>query len=297
MITRTDITNGYQNVQSTHSIADFILEYPEYSKKWKTDSNSIICLGVKNERELFSLYSKFKDKTPTVLFREPDIDNQLTSICLYGTPDIRKKLKHLPLLGKQYSVSDLHLKMQLTPQTKNQSVLEHGISVNKYFDKIIFSLKNNVFDDIKIPEIFIENKDIILNNILPIDIIKKYLLYHDCGKPFCITTDIDGKNHFPDHANISKDIYLKYFGFENNSYIISELIKHDMDFHILKPSLVDEYIDNNSKDKQFIFTLLLATLSELNSNAMMFGGYDSDSFKIKFKNFTKISNKIITKYK
>jgi hypothetical protein len=86
-------------VQSTHSIADFAYEYPEAFKNWKQDTNSIICLNVKNEEELLKLYEKLKSETESVLFFEPDI-NENTSICVYGTHEIRKKLKSLPLLLK-----------------------------------------------------------------------------------------------------------------------------------------------------------------------------------------------------
>ena len=92
IITRSDITNGYQAVQSTHSIADFAFEFPNTFSKWKGESNSIICLSVKNEYELIKLYDKFKELTDSVIFFEPDI-NEMTSLCLYGTADIRKKLR------------------------------------------------------------------------------------------------------------------------------------------------------------------------------------------------------------
>jgi hypothetical protein len=63
------------------------------------ESNSIICLSVKDEIELKNIHHKFKDLTPNVIFYEPDVD-EMTSLCLYGTPDIRKKLRSLPLLLK-----------------------------------------------------------------------------------------------------------------------------------------------------------------------------------------------------
>jgi hypothetical protein len=100
VITRGDISPGYQSVQSCHSIADFAFEHPEIFSKWKSESNSIICLSVKNEFELKKLYENLKDLTPSVIFYEPDVD-ELTSICLYGTPEIRKKLRSLPLLLKK----------------------------------------------------------------------------------------------------------------------------------------------------------------------------------------------------
>ncbi len=105
VITRSDISPGYQAVQSTHSIADFAFEFPEVFSKWKSESNSIICLSVKSEFELERIYEKFKDLTPTVIFYEPDVDER-TSLCLYGTPEIRKKLRSLPLLLKNKSNSN-----------------------------------------------------------------------------------------------------------------------------------------------------------------------------------------------
>ncbi len=99
VITRADIAPGYQAVQSTHAIADFAHEFPEEFKKWKAESNSIICLSAKSHEHLVKLYEKFRGLTSTVLFYEPDIDAE-TSLCLYGTPDIRKKLSNLSLLLK-----------------------------------------------------------------------------------------------------------------------------------------------------------------------------------------------------
>ena len=100
IITRQDITPGYQCVQSTHSIADFAYEFPDEFRKWKNDSNSIVCLSATSEEHLLKLYEKYSKLTPTVKFFEPDID-QYTSICLYGTPEIRKKLSSLPLALKK----------------------------------------------------------------------------------------------------------------------------------------------------------------------------------------------------
>ena len=98
-ITNSQLSPGYCVVQSCHSLADFSHEFPEQFKDWKESSNSIICLEAKSEEHLLNIYEKFKDLTPSVIFFEPDID-QYTSICLYGTPDIRKKLASLPLILK-----------------------------------------------------------------------------------------------------------------------------------------------------------------------------------------------------
>ena len=65
-ITREDISDGYKVVQSCHSIADFAFEFPETFSQWKKESNSIICLSVKNEFELQKIYHKYKQLTDTV---------------------------------------------------------------------------------------------------------------------------------------------------------------------------------------------------------------------------------------
>ena len=104
MITRQDINPGYQCVQSTHSIADFAFEHPETIKKWKEESNSIICLSAKSEQHLLQLFEKYSQVTPTVKFFEPDVD-EYTSICLYADSKIRKSLSHLPLTLKKESVA------------------------------------------------------------------------------------------------------------------------------------------------------------------------------------------------
>lgn len=100
VITRSDLTQGYQSQQSTHSVADFAHEFPQSFNEWKTTSNSIICLQVNNETELDTLYNKLSKLTSVTKFYEPDLNDELTSICLYANKDIRKKVSYLPLLGK-----------------------------------------------------------------------------------------------------------------------------------------------------------------------------------------------------
>jgi len=87
---------GYILPQSNHATAEFAYEFPETFRKWKQESNSIICLSAKSELHLLKLYEKYCDLTPTIKFFEPDI-SEWTSICLYATPEVRKSLSNLPL--------------------------------------------------------------------------------------------------------------------------------------------------------------------------------------------------------
>jgi peptidyl-tRNA hydrolase len=83
-------------VQSCHSIADFAYDHPEVFKKWKDESNSIICLSAKSQEHLLEIYEKYSRLTEASLFFEPDVD-EYTSLCLYGSPEVRKGLSRLPL--------------------------------------------------------------------------------------------------------------------------------------------------------------------------------------------------------
>jgi len=106
VITRENISPGYQLTQSIHSIVEFIFEHPVLAQQWKKESNAIISLSVPTEDVLVGLFKQLKSKGYYVSeFYEPDINNQLTAICVYATPEVRKELYHLPLTLKNYKKS------------------------------------------------------------------------------------------------------------------------------------------------------------------------------------------------
>ena len=90
-ITRDDLSKGQQLAQTLHSSSRFAYHHPELHKEWIEKSEYVVSLSVNNEEQLQRLYYKLLDNGATVVaFHEPDIDNQLTSICYYGTPELRK---------------------------------------------------------------------------------------------------------------------------------------------------------------------------------------------------------------
>lgn len=100
-ITRQDLEPGYQLVQSVHSIAKFAYEFPELFKNWVELSNYLISLSTPNENYLQYLYEKLKLRGANVVaFTEPDTGDELTSICFYGTPEMRKITNNLKLALK-----------------------------------------------------------------------------------------------------------------------------------------------------------------------------------------------------
>lgn len=296
VVTRADLNIGYQIVQSAHSVADFAVQFPAVFKDWHEQSNSIICLATKDLPELQELINKCKNKNiKFVEFYEPDVD-QLTSICLEPSESSRKITSNLKLAGKSIGTIDKHVNvnqlledMKNTQQFEGQSVLEHGQSVWKYCGLVINCLKNNDCKQLPIPDVFFECKDFLLENLYTGSILKDYCIWHDCGKPYCKVVDENGKQHFPDHAKKSAETFEKYFAVHPHLETIKRLILNDMDIHLLKDDGVQEFIKKDVKD---ICTHLIVGLAELLSNAQMFGGYESTSFKIKLKSLTQRTKKI-----
>jgi hypothetical protein len=180
--------------------------------------------------------------------------------------------------------------MESCEQTKGQSVLDHGISVKNYLFDLINHLRNNTalkYDWI-IPDWVYDNKDLIINSLPSDDTLELYTTYHDCGKWRCLTIDDDGKRHFPNHAEVSYQIFKQAF----NDNVAAELILHDMDIHLLKSDGVEDFCKNPHST-----TLLLSGLAELHSNCNLFGGTNSTSFKIKLKSISQRGKQIFNKIK
>lgn len=118
----------------------------------------------------------------------------------------------------------------------------------------------------------------------------RYGLYHDIGKPYCRTVDIEGKVHFPGHAQKSFEIYRELFP---EDLIVQELIQQDMLIHC---GSVEEIEAQFKLNPRLVINLLVSALSEVHSNCLMFGGIDSTSFKIKLKKVDqrcKLINKLL----
>lgn len=176
--------------------------------------------------------------------------------------------------------------MRNCPQAEGQNILEHGISVNRYFCDLLSPEPKLAWH---LPGWFEKHRDQLVSAVHPASITHPYTVYHDCGKPFCITRDSRG-THFPNHAEISRSIYFSL----TQDQIVSNLIGWDMALHTGSAVEIDRYI-RSSWTKADAATLLLVALSEIHSNASLFGGLDSTSFKIKLKNLDR-RGKQVCKY-
>jgi hypothetical protein len=131
---------------------------------------------------------------------------------------------------------------------------------------------------------------LILSKLFDDEIMDAYTLYHDCGKPYCRTVDAEGKQHFPDHANVSHQVWTKIFPDKPNTALIGNLIKMDMDIHCLKSEQLEAFAERPEA-----ISLLITGLCEIHANASMFGGIESTSFKIKWKQIDKRGRQILGK--
>lgn len=179
-------------------------------------------------------------------------------------------------------------------QTSGQNMIQHGTSVRDYLFDLIGYLQTGDSSKLqyewKLPEKWFglrpagRSPDDDVNSRLPLfreaieavseKTLELYTVYHDCGKPFCRTIDDDGKVHFPDHAEWSYTVFQKFFADDTAAHFIL----HDMDIHTLKATGEAEFAQ-----LALAPILLLSGLAEVHSNARMFGGLESTSFKIKYK--------------
>ena len=97
IITRRDMSPGYQGVQSIHAMRQFSEEHPDIDKAWFKQSNYLAWLSVTDEAELFELLAKAARKhIRCSIFREPDVDNQVTAIALEPGVHSSEVCRHLP---------------------------------------------------------------------------------------------------------------------------------------------------------------------------------------------------------
>lgn len=179
--------------------------------------------------------------------------------------------------------------MKNCEQMPGLSVLEHGEMVVNYYNDLLNHIRNKdeLKYDWKLPE-WIYDK-IILDNLDDDELMNRYQLYHDCGKPFCIEYDDEGKKHFPNHAQVS---YEKWLEFNPEDKKVAKYILMDMDIHLLKADGANEFSKRDEAKG-----LLLTGLAELHANASMFGGIESTSFKIKWKSLNKSGKRLINIWK
>lgn len=108
----------------------------------------------------------------------------------------------------------------------------------------------------------------------PLELMRQYLRFHDCGKPLCRTVDETGRQHFPNHAMVSAERWSALGGDPR----VTWLMANDMQLHSGSTNDCEAL-----RGHPLLSGLIFAGLAEVHANADMFGGTESDSFKAKAK--------------
>jgi len=157
--------------------------------------------------------------------------------------------------------------MQNCYQSENETIWQHCQNVSMTYFKLL-----EAPDLFPLPDFIKENFELIKENQLDQNIVRDYLEWHDCGKPFCRVEE-NGKIKFPGHAKVSRELFIQAGG----SLESAELIGLDMLFHTSSAKSLLEL----QLDKKTMYTLMLSAWASLFSNAQMFGGFGSENYKIK----------------
>ncbi len=110
LVTRKDISPGYQAVQSAHALAEFALNHPSTFFYWQTKQKNIVLLVVEDEKSLIKLYNSVKGEK--AYFQEPDIEDQWTAIAFFPEEDDLALTKGLSLALKEYKQKGPDLVLQ-----------------------------------------------------------------------------------------------------------------------------------------------------------------------------------------
>jgi len=91
-------------VQSGHAAIRFCIEHPELTSNWYYSSEYLAYLSVSNEYELKRQIDKLQSKEITIsIFREPDLNNEITAIAVEPSKRAQRLCSSLPLAMKEYN--------------------------------------------------------------------------------------------------------------------------------------------------------------------------------------------------
>lgn len=148
-------------------------------------------------------------------------------------------------------------------------MLQHGQLVHEEYKKLISALNANDIEYAELAQLYAR----IASKLPPAEVLERYHVYHDCGKHIALTIGEDGKRRYPNHAEISAQQFSILFPEDG---FTTQLIRMDMDFHTLRG---DDLI--KLCRSPFAPILYFTAWAEINANAEMFGGKQSESYKIK----------------
>lgn len=97
IIVRGDLSKSQQAVQAGHALAELVLTYGQYVAddddflKWIEQDKTLIILKTHNKEHFDFIYNKIlNENLKYKIFKEPDLNNEITAIAIY--PQLSKPL-------------------------------------------------------------------------------------------------------------------------------------------------------------------------------------------------------------
>ena len=104
VVVRKDLQPSYQAVQAAHAGIQFQHEHPFIAHEWHEKSKYLVHLSARDTNHLETLIQKAQLKNINVsIFREPDIDNEITAVAFEPSDASKKLLSNLPLALRKES--------------------------------------------------------------------------------------------------------------------------------------------------------------------------------------------------
>lgn len=177
--------------------------------------------------------------------------------------------------------------MEACEQFHGMSVYEHGVSVHEWFHDLFNHLVHNteLTKPWRLPSWIYDPR--LISSLLPFHVLRDYQIWHDIGKPDCRIVDEEGKQHFPDHAEVSYRTWVHQCEPTEENLLVGELIRKDMLAHTVKGEAALEFVKDPLAP-----SLLITALAEIHSNAAQMNRLETDGFKIKFKQLEKLGKKL-----
>jgi peptidyl-tRNA hydrolase len=108
IITRQDISPGYQAVQSIHAAREFASIHPEIEREWFEQSNFLALLSVKDENELHRIKRlAIEMGIAHAFFEEEDVSGEMTALVLEPGRRSQELCRGLPLALNKPILKDL----------------------------------------------------------------------------------------------------------------------------------------------------------------------------------------------
>jgi len=173
--------------------------------------------------------------------------------------------------------------MRACEQAPGLNMLEHGQAVHLAYCQLIRALEAQAPVYREMLPLYARLKPLLPEPAA----LARIHLYHDCGKHLALTF-CEGRRQYPNHAEISAEQYAKLFPEDLQG---QRLIALDMAFHTCRGAALVELCQDPLAP-----ILYLTAWAEINANALMFGGRDSDSYKIKRSRLLQAGKKLLNHF-